>query len=162
MIVVVIVMGEVGRGLPRGGVLLDEALEQRGESRLRGWVRRGVGRGFHVWRKASPCPRGVADLVEREQWTQRSPGSGIHQLHRAQIPLRVAQVQGLELPVPGRHFEAHGFEAKGAIAPALSSRDLAAEGMTQGLCVRGIAPTPLASRKRRSGEVPISRCGSLL
>jgi hypothetical protein len=70
-------LGEVGRGLFGGGVVLDQgAQERRGLGR-----RRGTGRG-RVGDLLDPAAAdlGVAGLVEREERAQRSPGVGIDEL----------------------------------------------------------------------------------
>jgi len=140
----VVVLGQIGGGQARGGVVGHEGAQVRGDAD--GWGGLAVGGGG---RDDPPDALGVAGFVEGPQRGQVLAGARVDHVDAGEIPARDAQSQLEQRAVRGRDLEAHALDGDGAVAAALFARDLGAEGAPQGIGAGALAGHGGASQVSR-------------
>src|SRR6185437_10453386 len=95
----------------------------------------------------------VGHLIDGANGAEEDAGASLDQVHAAQVPAGIAQVNLAQVPVAGRDLEALGLQAHRAVGAALAAFDLDAERGAQRL-----APGALAGDVRAC-EVALERGG---
>src|SRR6185437_14408938 len=129
------------------GVLGDHLLQERSDTAVaRCWF---VADGLHHATQTFSVGR----LIDGAHRAEDDAGAGLDQVHAAQVPTRVAQVNLAQVPTAGGDLEALTGKAHRAVGAALAAFDLDAERGAQRL-----APGALAGDVRAC-EVALERGG---